>query len=412
MSPQSIMSAAHIVKGISTALGIVGGLLGAYTFIDTYVLRFKPKFVIGDRIYLVYKKNKADYTYLSSLVIQFDIFNHRNKLGRVEDIFLKIYDSRMLEASVLDLFPIANLEEMPISREDVISVKRLPPAPFAVPNKSSKTIVLEMAQEKLHHGAISPSAYLNLEAFYKNPVGKWKKFAKLSLYAGFEESSTHGDATVHNFSLIDRFSERERLKRKRIRLKITSYKGIAGFYLSLWMHKSYRFVISKFAVLPKGIRYLLSMGVALWGNIISEYIEWPIARSKTSKKRPLNISIGNAIHAKQTILFLTKIGVSLERKVAKLNKHETPERKIVITAEAKEIVVKRGDVRIKIYIGGDGFIGIHKSIPNSEKVEMIFTIKIKQFPFRRFIWSLSEKPVFSSTVATRVLDYLALLTLR
>ncbi|WP_157768590.1 hypothetical protein, partial [Burkholderia ambifaria] len=146
MDPSSITSAVDIVKGISTALGIIGGLLGAYTFIDAYVLRFKPKFVAGDRVYLVYAKNKADYTYLSSLVIQFEVFNHRNKLGRIEDVFVRIYDSRQLEASILDLFPIASLEEMPISREGVVLARRLSPAPLAIPNKSSKTLTLEMAQ--------------------------------------------------------------------------------------------------------------------------------------------------------------------------------------------------------------------------------------------------------------------------
>lgn len=412
MSPLSITSAAPIVKGISTALGIIGGLLGAYTFIDTYLLRFKPKFVIGDRVYLVYRNNKAGYTCLSSLIIQFDIFNHRNKLGRIEDVFLRIYDSRQLEASVLDLFPIANLEEMPISREDVVSIKRLPPAPLAVPNKSSKTIILEMAQEKLCHGAISPSAYLNLEALYKNPVGKWKTFAKLSLHAEFEESSEHGDATVHNFSLTNRFSEREKLKRRRIKLKVNSYKGIAGIYLSRWIRKPYWFVISKVMVLPRSIIYTLSMGLALWASVISECIEWPVARRKASKKRPFKITVGNATHAEQADLFLSEIENSLHRKIGKLNDREISERKIAIKKEAKEIVVERGGVKIRVYIGGDGFIGVHRSPLHSAKGEMIFTLKIRQFPFHRFVWNLSGKPVFASTVATRVLDYLILLTSR
>ncbi|MGA3949197.1 hypothetical protein ACI2TD_25610 [Ralstonia nicotianae] len=412
MTPFSIGSVAAILKGISTALGIIGGLLGAYTFIDTYVLRFKPKFVIGDRVYLVYRKNKADHTYLSSLIVQLDIFNHRNKLGRVEDVFLRIYDSRQLEASVLDLFPVANLEEMPISREDVVSARRLPPAPLAVPNKSAKTIILEMAQEKSRHGAISHEAYLNMEALYKSPSGKWKRFSKTSLHAEFNESSVHGDTTVYNFSLIDRFSERERLKRRRISLKVNSYKGIAGFYIFGWVRKPYWFILSKAMILPNGIGYVISMIVAIWHGIISESIEWPIARRKAPKSRPFTISVGNPDHAEQSDIFLSKIESSLRRKAIQLNDKRGADRNIEVERVDREVAVKRRDVKIRIYIGGDGFIGVHQSHLNSKKGEMVFTLKIRQFPFRRFIWNLSGRPVFAKTVATRVLDYLALLTSR
>lgn len=411
MNPSSIESVAGILKGVSTALGIIGGLLGAYTFIDTYVLRFKPKFVVGDRVYLVYAKNKADYTYLSSLVVQFEVFNHRNKLGRIEDVFVRIYDARQLEASILDLFPIASLEEMPINREGVILAKRLPPAPLAIPNKSSKTLILEMAQEKFFHGAISPTAYLNLEAMYKNPAGRWKRFARFSLHAEYEESSTHGEFVVHNFSLTDRFSEREKLKRRRIRLKVNSYKGIAGLYLSRWLGRQYWFVKSRVVAFPKSVAYVFHLWMAAINYLVSERLEWPIARVKAPEKRQLKVTIGNAIHAKQTTKFISEVKVCLDRKIAELNDLVSSE-KISIIEGDREILVRKGGVQVKVYVGGDGFIGVIQSPLNSVGGEMVFTIKIKQFPFGRFVWSLSGKPIFASTVATRVIDYLLLITSR
>ncbi|WP_423392485.1 hypothetical protein [Burkholderia sp. LMG 21824] len=412
MISSSITSVAEIIKGVSTALGIIGGLLGAYTFIDTYVLRFKPKFVTGDRVYLVYANNKADYTYLSSLVIQFEVFNHRNRLGRIEDVFVRIYDSRQLEASVLDLFPIASLAEMPISREDVVSAKRLPPATLAIPNRSSKTLILEMAQEKFSHGAMSSTAHLKLEALYKNPAGRWKRFARFSLHAEYGENSTHGEFSVHNFSLTDRFSEREKLKRRRIRLEVNSYKGITGLYLSRWIGRPYWFVKSKAMALPKGIGYLVFLGIAARNRLISECVEWPIARGKASEKHPFKMTFGNAVHARETTSFISGVKVQLRRKIDELNGRDSSSDKITITDSDREILVKKGGVQIKVYVGGDGFIGVIQSPLNSARGEMVFTVKIKQFPLGRFVWSLSGKPVFASTVATRVLDYLLLITSR
>lgn len=412
MTPTSITSIATVVKGISTALGIIGGMLGAYTFIDTYALPFKPRFIIGDRAYLVFSKNKANYTYLSSLIIRFDIFNHRNKLGLIEDVFVRIYDSRQLEAAVLDLFPIANLEELPVSREDVISATRLSPASLAIPNKSSKTMILEMAQEKLHHGSISSSAYLQMEALYKNPKGKWKKFARVALHPVFEESSTHGDVVVYNFSLTDRFSEREKLKRKRVKTKVHSYKGLANLYISRWIGKAYWTVVSRLRALPTSARYAMLLFVATLTRTVSEHIEWPITRNKAATKRPFKITVGNAGHAQQTALFFSEIRDILKHKIDHLNSLNDTAIELETGNDPREFIVKKGEIKLNIYIGGDGFIGVHQSSVNSTKGEMIFTLKIAQYPFDRFIWNLSGKPVFATTVATRILDYLALVTLR
>lgn len=409
INPPSIATLSYLAKGLSTVVGIVGGLLGAYTFIDTYILHFRPKFIIGDRIYLIYRNNNANYTYLSSLVIQFEIFNHRNKLGRIEDVFVRIYDSRQLEASILDLFPIATLDEMPLSREEVTLAKRVPPAPMAVLNKSSRTLTLELAQEKLSHGAISPSAYLNFEARYKNSSGKWKRFAKISLHAEYEENSIHGDATVYNFSPIDRFSEREKLRRRRIRTQVNSYHGVAGFYISIWLGKL-RWVAKSIAFIPpKIIDWVLSFGLASLNGAKSEFIEWPITLSKSSKNRRPRVTVGNAHHARETGSFLAKIGSNLQEKIERLNGRDTQNNQITIKICEKEILVIKNNSQIKVYYGGDGFIGVHQSPVNSSKGEMVFTLKIRQYPLHKFGWMLSGKPVFSSTVATRVLDYLSLL---
>lgn len=408
MTPTSITSIETVVKGISTALGIIGGLLGAYTFIDTYALPFKPRFIIGDRAYLVFSKNQANYTYLSSLIIRFDIFNHRNKLGLIEDVFVRIYDSRKLEAAVIDLFPIANLEELPVSREDVISATRLSPASLAIPNKSSKTMILEMAQEKFHHGSISSSAYLQMEALYKNPKGKWKKFARVALHPVFEESSTHGDVTIYNFSLTNRFSEREKLKRKRIKTKVHSYKGLANLYISRWISKANWTVVSRLRALPTSARYAMLLFVATLTRTVSEHIEWPITRNKAATKHPFKFTVGNAAHAQQTALFFSEIRDTLRNKVDHLNSLSDIAIEMDAENDAREFVVKKGEIKLKIYIGGDGFIGVHQLSVNSTMGEMIFTLKIAQYPFNRFIWNLSGKPVFATTVATRILDYLAL----
>jgi len=226
----------YTVTNAAAIIGIVGGLLGFYSFIDNYLLRFKPKFVIGDRLYLTYKQHPKypAHSHLSSLVVQFEIFNHRNKLGRVEDLCFRIYDSLEIEAKVTTLFASAYLEDMPVERLDVLTAKRSPMGPAAIDHKSSKTLVVEMCPEKNMGQFINPNGQIRIETLYKSSNGKWVHFDSLAVYAVYDEKNTAAEYTIYNFDLVNKYSERETIKKKKLRRKVNSYTGISNYQITRW----------------------------------------------------------------------------------------------------------------------------------------------------------------------------------
>ncbi|MFM0231288.1 hypothetical protein [Paraburkholderia sediminicola] len=396
---------------VSTFIGILGGMLGAYTFLDNYILRFKPKFLIGDRIYLTYEKHKKiqEYSHLSSLIIQFEIFNHRNKLGRIEDIFVRIYDSRKLEASVLDLFPLAALDSMPTNRDEVIAAERVPPSPIAIPNKSSKTLVIEMAQEKLHNGTVDPSGFLKVQCLYKSTTGKWRKFSEFSLHAAYEEKSTYDKFTIYNFDRTERYAEREKLKRRKIATEVNSYKGVSNYYLSFWLPRPYWRAKEFVQAAPKLVIFLCGLATATVRNCLSEAIEWRVVKRTAARSRKPKITVGNARNARRTDSLIAKLKPLIEHKVTELNSRAKASDAITIEIVDTSITLKKSGTQVRVYVGGDGFVGILRSPLNSPMGETVFTIRVKEFAFGSYLWTLSGRPVFASTIATRVVDYLAFL---
>jgi hypothetical protein len=410
MLPTQI-TVASILGTASTIIGILGGMLGAYTFLDNYILRFKPKFLIGDRIYLTYQQHEKihDYSHLSAMICQFEIFNHRNKLGRIEDLLIRIYDSRELEATVLHLYPASFLDTMPNSRDDILDAKRVPPAPIAIPNKSSKTAVIEFAQEQLHTGTVKPSGYLKIEALYKSANGKWLKLGAFSLHAGFNEKSTYGVFSIYNFDRVERYSERERLKQKKMTKAVSSYKGLSHYYLSMWLPRPYWRIKEFIQSVPKIIKFLGSLVSATVRAFISETIEWWVVKRTAARSRKPRITIGNVKNARHTATLMAKLKQLISNKVAELNFKVPSSDAITVEMDDRTITLKKKATQIHVYIGGDGFVGVHRSPVNSPKGEMVFSIRLKEFPLGAYLWRLSDRPVLATTIATRIVDYISLL---
>jgi hypothetical protein len=401
---------ATVLTTVSTVIGIVGGLLGLFTFVDTYVLRFKPKFVIGDRLYLTYEQNPkhTSFSHLASLVIQFEIFNHRNKLGRVEDIFFQIYDSQEIEPKILNLFPIAFIADMPTERAEVLNVKRTPPGPIAINNKTSKTLVIEMGQEKNFNQNVDPNGHLKIRAFYKSSNGRWVKFKTLSVYAVFEEKTALGLTTIYNFDLIDKYTEREKLKKRTFRRKLTSYTGVSNFKIHTWIRLLYWKLktLTLSAVLL--CAFPLRMMAACLRAVISEIVAWYLIKRYGSVDRKMRVTVGNADDGKKTEDLIKRLNELIKHKAALVNATSNPNHAVKVEFVANEILVSKTNVTLKIYKGGDGFVYVLKKLTNAPVWQTIFSIKLNKYPFKLSLWASDGRAVLPSTIATMVIDFVAL----
>jgi hypothetical protein len=400
----------YTVANATSAVGIVGGLLGFYTFIDNYILKFKPKFVLGDRLYLTYKQHPKypAHSHLSSLVLQFEIFNHRNKLGRVEDLCFRIYDSLELEAKVTTLFASAYLEDMPVERTDVLTAKRSPMGPAAIDHKSSRTLVVEMSPEKNMGQFINPNGQIKIETLYKSSRGKWIQFDSLSVYAVYDEKTTVGEFTTYNFDLLDKYSERENLKKQTFKRKINSYTGISNYQIThgrnvlIWKLSNLGRFFKRTASLISGIVN------ATLSNAISETFYWALVKRKAGWIEKRKITVGHARNGNKTDELIKKLGSILARKIKAIEQRAAQSGEITLELKGSEIMLLKAGITLKIYKGGDGYVYAMRISQNSSVGQGVFSFEIKNYPFAIDLWTSNGNAIFPAAIATKLIDYVAL----
>ncbi len=398
------------LKTISTAIGAIGGALGLYTFVDNYLLKFRPKFLIADRIYFSYKKNPKypQYSHLHSLTAQFEIFNHRNKLGRIEDLIIRLYDSKEQEAKLVNLYPVSFLANMPLQQADLIAEQRVPASSIGINNKSSKTMIIEFSQERSMTATVSPKGHLVAHALYKSQSGKWINFAKYSLTAVFNEESETDEMKIYTFNLVDKYFERQKLQSKKIPFKTSSYKGLSDFYLTRWLPTPF-YRIKKLAKNVQSLFfYLRDMGKATCYGIYSEAVSWTIIRRTYNYSRKWRVTVGDQKKSVQTDLLLNKLSDIIQKKLSVINAKSSEKSVIHFEQKGNEILLKKENGCLKIYRGGDGYIygQIETQMPNTTG-KTVFSVEVDHYVMGLHLWRIGGNPALPTTIATRIIDYVS-----
>ncbi len=199
-------------------LAITGGFLGIYSFIDNYLLKFKPKIFISNIVsfkieitekYLKYPEYSRKNYSVKSIICTLEIGNHRNKYGVINDIAIKIYDRNNLNPSPRffyakkDLeFPLQNSNE-----EEFKAIKKISFSPINILPKSSKKVHIEFSSIYDYVEMIPKSKHNYIEIYYQ--LGK--KWYYDSGYFLYEEREQENNNLLVTFKTLDRDVERDKL---------------------------------------------------------------------------------------------------------------------------------------------------------------------------------------------------------
>jgi hypothetical protein len=398
-----------ILTVVSTAVGMAGGLLGFYTFLDNYLLRFKPKFATGESFYFVFKKHdKADYTYIESIIFQTEIFNHRNKLGKIDGIYIKAYASRHLEPTIVNLHASSFLSEIPANTQNILSCQRNCASTININNKSAKSVVLEMVQSYGNRATLPIDGEIVIELIYKLKAGRLKSAKKFSVHHHPNKKHEVDGKTIYIFELFEKFNDTSNLEKYPLNVKRSSYRGVSAYYIDRLLgalkYKAARSVMYFISVYIS----LIHAGSAFLRSIFSETVEWNIAKAYGPKRRSVRVTVGDKKKADLTESYLAKLFVILTKKVCEMNKKSQEEEKVALSKSGNEIILKKKSSTIKMYKSGDGHIHAGLVSATGKYTETILSLTVQQYPLGVHLWFNNKRALFPSTVATRLVDFISL----
>lgn len=164
---------------IPNALGILGGILGAYTFVDNYLLPFKPKIFLGGKMSFEGRRGahlrKREF-YLNSIIISLEIGNHRNRYGFINDFAARIYSASELNPHKGIYYVSKFLPAFPTDLVAATNATRPLFSPFAVLPKSKQTLILEFSElTNMSQMFFSDNCEAIVEVYYQEyPNSKWQ----------------------------------------------------------------------------------------------------------------------------------------------------------------------------------------------------------------------------------------------
>jgi hypothetical protein len=402
-----------VLNIVSTVIGIVGGLLGLFVFIDNYLLKFRPSITIANTLYLIFGVPNTpaplaiQNSYLKSFICSLDIFNHRNKVGRIDDFMIRIYNSGQINATVYNIFPGTQLDELPRSSADIGSLGKSPGTPISVPNKSGKKTVIEFVGDKYSTCGINPEETICFELHYKDHKGKWIKADEYTLEGRFEKPEIAGSDKVYSLNLWELSVERYGLAKRPMRRKVTIYRGLAHYYLGWWIRKPYYFIVRMLAKVGSLCRLSVDIASALIRYFYSEFVVYTLLRLKGRNLIQYKMSFGNKSASDitdRTILEMEKV---MQEKITEINGSAAEQAKIAFKKEDGKLFLSRHKRRVKIYRGGDGYIVIQEWSPSNMGLNVLFNVNLKFYPLGATMWIVNKKGAMSiKSICTKTLDYL------
>lgn len=396
------------LTNVSTIIGILGGLLGALTFIDNYLLKFNPIFVFGNKVFLSFKKDKRFFPkndlYLDSIICKIDIHNKRNKIGNINDLALRIYNCDSTNPHDSNYFAFYELINFPESKNEIAQIKKSVFSSLSVLAKSKSAFSLEFSVKDNPH-ILDPSRDIIIELYYKEHDAKWIKVDGLCLFPYDKSPTELNEKIIYDFSILNWDISRNKLKKSLSRPESRLYKGITDKYLKYWLLKPYYLLIKRpFYIiinLLKTIYLLIEIFVKyIWDNIII----LPIVLYKSKTVERIRFTSGKPELVEPTDKAIQKMVKIFEYFSEKINsKTKIDKAKLIVTTKNGDIRILRDKQSLKLYKSGDGHIVVHDEIGFNHR--LIYYLELHKFVFGIKIWKMNKKKYYTlKSVCVKILD--------
>ena len=341
-------------------LGLIGGSLGLYTFIDSYLISFKPKIYIGTSV-VVEAVEQNSYTRLNSIICPLELCNHRKKYGVIYDFAIRIYKADEINSDKAIYYASEIVDKIPINVQDLHNQNYELFKPVAILPNSNNSVNFVLS-EVLGRSKMdfNPTSCYYIEVYYqKKPDGKWYFIDKLYLFNKGRFDLT--DERYVLFSVLNNDATRDKLKKKVKPQKTNLYTGASQKVLSMKVRRYvYRFikypyyrVKDTFIAIPFYLSFVRN-------SVIDKFVKIPIIKKYGKNIHNANITFGSPESKPTTISAFEQIFSKLEKLAKQINEGAKKEAEITVKKDNGSIVVSRYKLSIKFYMSGDRSIQVHE----------------------------------------------------
>ncbi|MBE0472259.1 MAG: hypothetical protein IBX55_22465 [Methyloprofundus sp.] len=399
------------LKVLSSIVGMIGGFLGVFVFIDNYILKFKPKLNISNRLFFRYKTEEKHPSLqgksLESIILKIEALNKRNKIGQIDDFAVRVYDSRATHPSVYMLYAENVLEHLPSNSSYFDKIKFNSFSPISILGKSTKNFVVEFKPEKYLGVTLSPEGSLKIDLLYYLPEKGWKLAGTLMPYYYKEHNEQQDPNGIIEYSLLDKAVTRKEASKSLKQPDVGLYNGISGKYIGFYLMKPF-WTMKNIVVYPfKVIKLIGALLEALTRQVASYCIVLPLINLKSKKLPRIQFSPARAHLIGDTDAALAICKNSIERIVEKINSEAESGAKITINDESSGFSIQRGKLKVKFYKSGDGHIQANDT--GGYPQMFTFSMELVEYPFGLRLWKVNNKIMTVKTACIHVMDSFILL---
>ncbi len=401
-------------KWLANLLGIVGGTLGIYAFVDNYILKFKPRIYIASQVIFKLKDNRHARKELDKIILSLEISNNRKKYGLIHDLAIKIYTSDEINPDTVIYYSSETSSKI-VSNEENVSFEDLKNySPISVlPNSSKSITVLFGEVVNRSKTSINDRKDFYYELYYQiNGKGKWKYATRAYLYnlkdSHFMDGKDYGEDFVL-FTSLDFNSTREKLNKIKEKTITTIYRGAFHQAKDSFL-RHWRYRMTKPFSYCKDFFQLIGINIKLFANReIDRKLKVPIILKYAKAKRGGRLTFGNKKFAEITVNAIEELGEVLVQMAEVINKNALPELKIKVEKKAdSEIQISCYHMFLKIYKSGDGHIQVQEADSlHGSKVR--FSLQLKENLFNYQYWYLRNNGYTTiRSLALKIIDFLML----
>lgn len=385
-------------------LGIVGGSLGIWTFIDSYLIRFVPKIYIGTKI-IIDTKQTLHREDLESIICSLELCNHRKRYGVIYDFAVRVYKADEINSENAIYYASQLVNKIPINVDDLKNqeYELFNPITILPESNSSVNLVLGEVLNRSKMGMSKSSNYY-LEAYYqKKPEGKWYFVDKLYLYNKGQYSQS--TSQFIQFSVLNTNATREKLNKKIRPQKTDLYLGASHKHLSgKWIKYKYlifyrplRGIKDLFYSLPFYTNFALSL-------VIDKFIRIPIIKKYGKNITKANITIGSPKEKPITETAFNQIYLELDNLITKINDGANTNALISLEKKDSYIILSRYKLSIKFYMSGDRSIYVQE-LNAQFGSRLTYSLSLENAIWGKNYWKLKNYGFISiKSFSVKVLD--------
>ena len=404
-----IASDFDVLKLLTSIIGLIGGLLGFYTFIDNNLLKFKPQLNISSRLFfsLVSKEKKQNsIRKIKSIILQVEILNDRSKIGRVDDLSIRIYNSRTTEPYAYMLFATSTFEKLPSTPSLLDVGGSFAFSPISIMGRSAKNVVIEFKSENNFDVILSQSGSIQMELLYYSNK-KWKPAGNFRPHNFNEHHSSTECIDTIEYSLLDSSVYRKQASKALKFPKTSMYKGISGKFLRQNLHRPV-WLAKKLSSYPLKIFNLAIESVKLiLRHIYYKCLALPLVNKKSKKIPRIQIRSARKHLIEDTNKAFDKCKKSITSIAERINLDADEDAKIYITSHTDNFTLRRSSLEIKFYRSGDGYLRVNDS--DGFPYKFSFALTLVEFPLGIRLWKLNEKFMTIESACICIMDSFILL---